>query len=61
MVTVVENCCVWLAYNVAVAGVRLTTVGGIKVTVADAVLVVSAWLVAVTVTFCCVAMVAGAV
>src|ERR1700761_1284275 len=59
-VTVAENCCVWLGYNVTVAGVRLTVVGGITVTVADADFVVSAWLVAVIVTVCCVATVAGA-
>jgi hypothetical protein len=61
LVTVAENCCVWLAYNAAVAGVRLTVILGVKLSVADADFVVSAWLVAVTVTFCCVAMLAGAV
>ena len=41
-VTVAENCCVWFAYSVAVAGVRLKATGGIKVTVAEADFVESA-------------------
>lgn len=59
--TVAENCCVWLAYKVAVAGVTLTAIAGIRVTVDDADLVVSAWVVAVIVTVCSVVIVAGAV
>jgi multidrug efflux pump subunit AcrB len=60
-VTVAENCCVWLAYKLAVVGVRLTAIGGIKVTVAEAAEVPFCWLVAVTVTGCFVVMLAGAV
>jgi hypothetical protein len=59
-VTLAENCCVWFGYKLALAGEMLTATGGIKVTTADADFVVSAWLLAVTVTFCCVAIVAGA-
>jgi hypothetical protein len=46
---------------VAVAGLTLTLIGGVNVTVAEAVAAVFAWLVAVTVMVCCVPMLAGAV
>jgi hypothetical protein len=48
--TVAANCCVWLAYSVAVDGLTPTDTGGNRVTVAVADFVVSAWLVAVIVT-----------
>jgi hypothetical protein len=60
-VTLAENCWVWLPYKLALLGATVTPIGGINVTVAEADFVVSAWLVAVTVTVCCVAMAAGAV
>jgi len=59
--TVAENCWVWLAYKVAVAGPTDTLMAGDNVTVAEAVAAVFAWLVAVTVMVCCMAMLAGAV
>ena len=55
------NCCVWPAYNVAVAGATSTEIGGESVTVAEALLVESSWLVAVTVTMVCDGIVDGAV
>jgi hypothetical protein len=54
-----ENCCVCPSYSVALVGVTLRT--GNNVTVAEADFVVSAVLVAVMVTDCCVVIVAGAV
>jgi hypothetical protein len=59
--TVAVKLCVPLAYSVAVPGTTLTDTGGSSVIVAEADLVESAWLVAVTVTVCCVVIVAGAV
>ena len=55
------NCCVCEAVKAAVAGVTLTATGGNSVIVAVADFVLSAWLVAVRVTNCCVVIVAGAV
>jgi hypothetical protein len=60
-VTLAVNCCVWPATRVLVTGVTVTPTGGFSVTAALADLVVSAALVAVTVTVCAVAMDAGAV
>jgi hypothetical protein len=62
-VTAAVNCCALEAVRVAVAGVTLnaTTACGCNVTTALAALVVSATLVAVTVTLCAEAMDAGAV
>jgi hypothetical protein len=60
-VTVAFSCCVWPPYNVAVVGLTLTAIGGSSVIVAEADFVVSAWLVAVTVTIVTLLMLAGAV
>jgi hypothetical protein len=60
LVTVAVNCCVWEAASAAVPGLRATATG-VSVTVLEADFVVSAWLVAVTVTVCCVVMLEGAV
>jgi hypothetical protein len=60
-VTMAVNCCVCEGERVAVKGVTLTVTGGANVTVAEAVLVLSAALVAVTVTVCWLAIDAGAV
>lgn len=61
-VTVALNCCVAPCPNVTVAGETLTvTGGGFNVTVAEADLLLSAALVAVIVTACCVAILDGAV
>ena len=59
-VTVAVNCCVCELLNVAVPGVTVTDIG-VMVTVAVAVFVGSAWLVAVTVMVCCDATVDGGV
>jgi hypothetical protein len=55
------NCCAWLGVSEAEEGTTETDTEGTKVTTAEAVLVASAALVAVTVTVCCSAIVAGAV
>lgn len=60
LATVAVNCCVWLWPSVAVLGVMLTAMEGVRVIVAEAVLVVFAALVAMMVTVCCVLIVAGA-
>ena len=63
-VTVAVNCRVWPPLRLAEAGLTLTATtcaGGVRVTIALADLVVSAAEVALTVTVCCVVMVAGAV
>src|SRR5205807_7154338 len=49
--TVAVNCCVPPPYTVAVAGPTVTDTGGESVTVAVPVLIPSAWLLAVIVTF----------
>jgi hypothetical protein len=54
------NCCDWLGPSVIVAGATATDIAGSSVMIAEALLVASAALVAVTVTVCCVAMDAGA-
>jgi hypothetical protein len=59
--TVATNCCGCDGASVAVKGVMLTVTGGFKVTVAEALLVVSAALVAVTVTVCWLVIELGAV
>ena len=61
LVTVAANCCVWLPYSVVVVGLTLTATGGISVTVAAADFALSAWLVAVTVAVCWLAIMVGAV
>src|SRR5258708_24723397 len=61
LITVAANCFVCPASRLAVTGATLTETGGIRVRIADADLVGSAWLVAVIVTFCCALMLAGAV
>lgn len=60
-VTTAVNCCVWPAVTVLVAGATDMATGGFSAIVAAPVFVLSAWLVAVTVTVCCDAIVAGAV
>ena len=60
-VTVAENCCVCDPLSVAVPGETETATGGFKVTVALALFVESAVLVAVTVTDCVLATLPGAV
>src|SRR5690242_21745354 len=62
-VTVAVNCCVCPPFRVAVAGASDadTAAVGVSVTVAVPLLLASAWLVAMTVTVCCVVIVAGAV
>src|ERR1700674_4807971 len=60
-VTVAVNCRVCDGMSVAEVGATLTATGGLRVTVADAVLLVSAVLVAVTVTVCRELTVVGAV
>jgi hypothetical protein len=60
-ITVAVNCWVWDADKEADTGETLTVTPGIKVTVAIALLVGSATLVAVTETVCWLAIVAGAV
>jgi hypothetical protein len=60
-VTLAVNCCVWLANRLLLTGVTVTLTGGLSVTAAVADWVVSAALVAFTVTVCAVAMDAGAV
>ena len=47
-----ENCCVWETVSVTLAGVTLRVTVGASVTVAIENFVVSAWLVAFTVTVC---------
>jgi hypothetical protein len=59
--TVAVNCCVCEGVKAAVEGVTLTVTGGVNVTVADELFVVSAALVAVTVTVCWLAIVLGAI
>jgi hypothetical protein len=59
--TVAVNCWVWLAYKVAVVGDTATEIAGSKSIVAVAVLAVLTTLVAVSVTVCRAAMVAGTV
>jgi hypothetical protein len=59
--TVAVNCCDWPPYNVALCGVTLTETEAIRVIVLVPDLLLSAWLVAVTVTVCCAGIVAGAV
>jgi hypothetical protein len=59
--TVAVNCCVSPACSVTAEGVAWTATAGIRATVAATLFVVSAMLVAVTVTVCCAATVAGAV
>jgi hypothetical protein len=61
LVTVAANCWVCPAVKLAVTGETVNETGGDNVTEAVAVLVVSAWLVAVTVTVVCEPIVAGAV
>src|SRR5450759_3428326 len=51
-VTLAVYCCVWPALNVALAGLTETLTGGTSVMLALALLVVSAALVAFTVTLC---------
>ena len=60
-VTVVVNCWVCEAVSEVVEGVSETVTGGTRLTLAEADLVGSAVLVAVTVTFCALAIAAGAV
>src|SRR5579864_989965 len=61
-VTVAANCWRCDAVSVLVCGLTATTdTGGSRITVAAPVMAVLAWSVAVTVTVCCVAMLAGAV
>lgn len=60
-VTVAVNCCVWPCPRIAVVGATVTPTVGFSVTVALADLLVSATLVAVTVTVCCAVTLAGAV
>jgi len=72
-VTVAVNCCVWPCPKLACAGLTLTTTGaaagggvlgaggGVKISVAVALLELSATLVAFTVTVCCAEIDAGAV
>src|SRR5262249_19249794 len=60
-VTVAVNCWDCPPYNVAEVGETVTPSGGDRVTVAGALFVPSAWLVAITLTVCCVATVDGAV
>ena len=55
------NCCDWLGPSVIVAGTTATDMVGSSVILAEALLVTSAALVAVTVTVCCTGMDAGAV
>ena len=55
------NCCDWLGPSVIVAGTTATVTVGSSVMIAEALCVAAATLVAVTVTVCCVVMVAGAV
>jgi hypothetical protein len=55
------NCCVWPADSMPVSGLTDTLTGGNSVTVALPDAVVSAWLVAVTVTCCDAATAVGAV
>src|SRR5947209_8511430 len=59
-VTVAMNCWVPPFESVAVVGATVTAMGGERVSVMLALCVASAWLVAVSVAVCCVAMVAGA-
>jgi hypothetical protein len=59
--TVAVNCCVFPVTSSAVAGEMLTATGGRMVTVADAVLLVSATEVAVTITCAGLGKVPGAV
>ena len=59
--TEARNCCVWPLKMVVTVGVKPIETGGNSVTTADADFVLSAWLVAVTVTTSGVAMVDGAV
>lgn len=61
LVTVAVNCCVCPPYNDALPGATVTRTGGESVTVAIADFVLPAWPVAVTVTVCDEATVAGAV
>ena len=61
LATSAVNCCVWPASRVIVAGLTLTAIEGASVMVADAITALFAWLVAVTVTVCCDATLAGAV
>src|SRR5258708_36774222 len=61
LITVAANCFVCPAIRLAVTGATLTETGGIRVTIADADLVWSAWPVADIVTFFCGLMPAGAV
>ena len=61
LVTEAENCRVCETLRVADPGVTVTVTGGFRVTVAAAVLVLSAALVAVTVTVCWLAIELGAV
>ena len=60
LVSVAVNCAVCEEMSVMFAGLTLTEIGGLSVTVAEALLVLSAVLVAVTVTVCCVLTVLGA-
>jgi hypothetical protein len=59
--TVAVNCWVWDALREAVNGVRETVAGGARAILALADFVASAALVALTVTFCALAIEAGAV
>jgi hypothetical protein len=61
LVTPAVNCCVQPPYSVVLSGVTLTDTGGIRVTVAESDGLEPVWLVAVTITCCCVVMLAGAV
>jgi len=61
LATVAVNCCVWDGLRETVKGEIVTVIDGFSVTVAEALLVVSATLVAVTVTVCWLAMLDGAV
>src|ERR1051326_4967944 len=60
LVIVAANCCVCCSESVAVDGEMLMATAGYRVTVAVAVFVLSAKLVAVTVTVCCEPTVVGA-
>ena len=60
-VTVAVNCWVWPAVSVAVNGETVTATGGLSVMVAEALLVVSAMLTAVTVAVVCAVILEGAV
>jgi hypothetical protein len=61
LVTFGVNSCVCPAIRLTLAGATVTVMGGLSVTVAVSTVVLSAWLLAVTVTVAEAAMVVGAV